>query len=141
MRLHDKKHRVAGHPHRLRSIRWSSPLVYSTLILTLPNGAPSGSTLAQTKSKLAHKQNRHGATKLATGSDDCRRDLKTREKNLVRKSRRRHLALTYPTSTDISIGYPIDVSADPVGYPSWMSYGCLQDILMSSPMDVKRVYP
>ena len=46
-----------------------------------------------------------------------------------------------PTSTDISIGYPIDVSADPVGYPSWMSYGCLQDILMSSPMDVKRVYP
>ena len=49
--------------------------------------------------------------------------------------------LTIPTSTDISIGYPIDVSADPVGYPSWMSYGCLQDILMSSPMDVKRVYP
>jgi hypothetical protein len=43
-----------------------------------------------------------------------------------------------PTSTDISIGYPIDVSADPVGYPSWMSYGCLQDILMSSPMDGNR---
>lgn len=45
-----------------------------------------------------------------------------------------------PTSTGISIGYPIDVSADPVGYPSRMSYGCSQDILMSSPMDVKRVY-
>jgi hypothetical protein len=46
-----------------------------------------------------------------------------------------------PTSTGISYGYPIDVSCDPVGYPSWMSYGCLQDVLMSSPMDVKRVYP
>jgi hypothetical protein len=46
-----------------------------------------------------------------------------------------------PTSTGISYGYPIDISYDPVGYPSWMSYGCLQDVLMSSPMDVKRVYP
>ena len=46
-----------------------------------------------------------------------------------------------PTSTGISYGYPIDVSCDPVGYPSWMSYGCLQDVLMSSPMDVQRVYP
>jgi hypothetical protein len=49
--------------------------------------------------------------------------------------------LNYFTSTGISFGYPIDVSCDPVGYPSWMSYVCLQDVLMSSPMDVKRVYP
>jgi hypothetical protein len=47
----------------------------------------------------------------------------------------------FPSSTGISYGYHIDVSCDPVGYPSWMSYGCLQDVLMSSPMDVKRVYP
>jgi hypothetical protein len=43
----------------------------------------------------------------------------------------------YPTSTEISIGYPMDVRADPVGCPSWTSYGCLKDILMSSPVDVQ----
>jgi hypothetical protein len=42
-----------------------------------------------------------------------------------------------PTSTEISIGYPMDVRADPVGCPSWTSYGCLKDILMSSPVDVQ----
>ncbi|EFX72191.1 hypothetical protein DAPPUDRAFT_254629 [Daphnia pulex] len=42
-----------------------------------------------------------------------------------------------PTSTEISIGYPMDVRADPVGCPSWTSHGCLKDILMSSPVDVQ----
>jgi hypothetical protein len=42
-----------------------------------------------------------------------------------------------PTSTEISIGYTMDVRADPVGCPSWTSYGCLKDILMSSPVDVQ----
>jgi hypothetical protein len=31
----------------------------------------------------------------------------------------------------------MDVRADPVGCPSWTSYGCLKDILMSSPVDVQ----
>jgi hypothetical protein len=50
-------------------------------------------------------------------------------------------SFSFPTSTDISIGYTMDVSSYPVGYPSWTSYGCLQDILMSSPMDVKLGNP
>jgi hypothetical protein len=35
----------------------------------------------------------------------------------------------------------MDVRADPVGCPSWTSYGCLKDILMSSPVEVQLGYP
>jgi hypothetical protein len=54
------------------------------------------------------------------------------------KRRKEKAALNGSRDSDaetlLAQGYPIDVSCDPVGYPSWMSYGCLQDVLMSSPM-------
>ncbi len=58
----------------------------------------------------------------------------TGENRRVQESTGEHRS---PTSTEISIGYPMDVRADPVGCPSWTSYGCLKDILMSSPVDVQ----